>query len=345
MSNIQSLPPLQQHSAAWYGPDIARREAEWLYCLSAREVRELENAAEPWINLPDGLTAIGADAFKLPTLRVKLLALRQELIHGRGFGMLRGLPIARYTEHQIQLIFRGLGSHLGMARSQNAQGHLLGHVRDLGLSSQDPGVRVYQTNERQTFHTDSADVVGLLCLTNAMSGGDSLLVSSSTIFNELRQQCPELLSLLLQPVATDRRGEVSVGQAPYFLIPVFSYYKHHLTAIYQRQYIDSAQRFSDAPRLSEQQVQALDRFDGLANNPELHFSMRLAPGDMQFVYNHALLHDRTAFEDWPEPQRKRHLLRLWLAVPGDRPLPACFAARYGSLEIGKRGGVMTGQSG
>ena len=187
-----------------------------MYCLSAREVRELENAAEPWINLPDGLTAIGADAFKLPTLRVKLLALRQELIHGRGFGMLRGLPIARYTEHQIQLIFRGLGSHLGMARSQNAQGHLLGHVRDLGLSSQDPGVRVYQTNERQTFHTDSADVVGLLCLKNAMSGGDSLLVSSSTIFNELRQQCPELLSLLLQPVATDRRGEVSVGQAPYF---------------------------------------------------------------------------------------------------------------------------------
>ena len=270
-----------------------------------------------------------------------MLALRHELIQGRGFGVLRGLPVAGYTEAQSQAIFCGVGSYLGGARSQNAQRHLLGHVRDLGVSSSDPSVRVYQTSERQTFHTDSADVVGLLCLKNAMSGGDSLLVSSSAIFNAMRQECPELLSLLMQPIATDRRGEVPAGEAPYFLIPVFSYFEEFLTAIYQRQYIDSAQRFSDAPRLTENHVQALDRFDQLANSPELHFSMRLAPGDMQFVYNHALLHDRTAFEDWPEPQRKRHLLRLWLTVPGDRPLPDCFASRYGTVEIGNRGGVIT----
>ena len=342
MTNTLNLPPLQRHRAAWYGPEMARRESEWSYYLSAQEVRELEYAAEPWARLPDGLAKIRADTFALPALGAKLLALRRELIEGRGFGVLRGLPVERYTEAESQAIFCGIGSHLGMARSQNAQRQLLGHVRDLGVSSQDPGVRVYQTNERQTFHTDSADVVGLLCLTNARSGGDSLLVSSSTLFNEMRQQCPDLLGLLLQPVATDRRGEVPAGQAPYFLIPVFSYYAQFLTAIYQRQYIDSAQRFTDAPRLSEQHVQALDRFDQLANNPELHFSMCLAPGDMQFVYNHALLHDRTAFQDWPEPQRRRHLLRLWLAVPGDRPLPACFASRYGSLEIGNRGGVITG---
>jgi hypothetical protein len=342
MTHNLNLPPLQCHRAAWYGPDMARRESEWLYCLSAQEVRELEDAAGPWARLPDGLAKISADNFVLPTLGAKLRAVRHELISGRGFGLLRGLPVERYTEAESQAIFCGVGSHLGMARSQNAQGQLLGHVRDLGVSSQNPSVRVYQTNERQTFHTDSADVVGLLCLANAQSGGDSLLVSSSTLFNEMRQQCPDLLGLLLQPVATDRRGEVPAGQAPYFLIPVFSYYAQFLTAIYQRQYIDSAQRFSDAPRLTEQHVQALDRFDQLANSPELHFSMRLAPGDMQFVYNHALLHDRTAFQDWADPQRRRHLLRLWLAVPGDRPLPPCFASRYGSVEIGNRGGVSTG---
>ena len=342
MTNIQTLPPLQRHRAAWYGPDMARRESEWLYCLSAQEVHELENAAEPWARLPDGLAKIEADTFRLPTLGAKLRALRHELIGGRGFGVLRGLPVERYTEAESQAIFCGVGSHLGMARSQNAQRQLLGHVRDLGVSSQDPRVRVYQTSERQTFHTDSADVVSLLCLKNAMAGGDSLLVSSSTLFNEMRRQCPDWLRLLLQPIATDRRGEGAAGQAPYFLIPVFSYYEHFLTAIYQRQYIESAQRFSDAPRLTDQHVLALDRFDQLANSPELHFSMRLAPGDMQFVYNHALLHDRTAFQDWPEPQRQRHLLRLWLTVPGDRPLPACFASRYGSVEIGNRGGVTIG---
>ena len=341
MTNTETLPPLQAHSASWHGPDMARRKGEWLYCLTAQDVQELEDAAQPWALLPDGLTKINPDTFKLPTLGPKLLALRHELIKGRGFGVLRGLPVEGYTEAQSQAIFCGVGSYLGMARSQNAQRHLLGHVRDLGVSSNDPSVRVYQTSERQTFHTDSADVVGLLCLKNAMSGGDSLLVSSSAIFNAMRQECPELLSLLMQPIATDRRGEVPTGEAPYFLIPVFSYHEGFLTAIYQRQYIDSAQRFSDAPRLTEKHVQALDRFDQLANSPELHFSMRLAPGDMQFVYNHALLHDRTAFEDWPEAQRKRHLLRLWLAVPGDRPLPECFASRYGTVEIGNRGGVIT----
>ena len=237
-------------------------------------------------------------------------------------------------------MFCGVGSHLGLARSQNAKGHLLGHVRDVGLNSNDPNVRIYQTHERQTFHTDSCDVVGLLCLATAKFGGLSLLVSSSTIFNEMRKRRPELLALLLGPIATDRRGEVPAGMLPYYLIPVFNYYEGYLTAIYQRQYIDSAQRFPDAPRLTPAHVEALNLFDELANSPELHFSMKLERGDMQFVYNHTLLHDRTGFEDWPEPARRRHLLRLWLSVPGDRPLPKIFASKFGSVTIGDRGGIV-----
>jgi alpha-ketoglutarate-dependent taurine dioxygenase len=159
------------------------------------------------------------------------------------------------------------------------------------------------------------------------------------MYNAMRRDRPDLLALLFEGIATDRRGEVPAGEKPYFTIPVFNWHAGFLTVIYQRQYIDSAQRFADAPRLTAKHVEALDCFDALANDPRRNFSMRLAPGDMQFVYNHSLLHDRTGFVDWPEPGRKRHMLRLWLSVPGDRPLPACFAQRYGTIEIGNRGGV------
>ena len=110
--------------------------------------------------------------------------------------------------------------------------------------------------------------------------------------------------------------------------------------MYQRQYIYSAQRFPDAPRLTKEHIEALDLFDRLADDPRLHLRMRLRRGDMQFVYNHSLLHDRTAFTDWPEKGRKRHLLRLWISIPGDRPLPEIFKERYGSIEVGDRGGLV-----
>jgi alpha-ketoglutarate-dependent taurine dioxygenase len=183
-------------------------------------------------------------------------------------------------------------------------------------------------------------VVGLLCLTEARRGGESLLVSAAAIFNALREQSPNLLARLLRPMPHDRRGEVPTGQKPWFEIPVYSWFEGRLSVFHQRQYFDSAQRFVDAPRLTAEDVRALDRLDELANDERLCFQMRLQPGDLQFVHNHAVLHDRTAFEDWPEPERKRHLLRLWLACPGARPLPQAFAARYGSLEIGDRGGIV-----
>ena len=155
----------------------------------------------------------------------------------------------------------------------------------------------------------------------------------------MRRDHPELALALFDPIATDRRGEVAVGQKPFFEIPVFNWYRGLMSSIYQRQYIDSAQRFAQAMRLSPLHVQALDCFDALANDSRLHFLMRLAPGDMQFVHNHTLLHDRTAFEDYSDRSRKRHLLRLWLSSAHARALPAVFAQRYGSLTPGERGGV------
>ena len=334
------LPPEQTGAAAWYGPDVSRRD-DWLMPLGTTEVAEVEAATKALVARNADIAAITARDFPLPTLGAKLRARADdEVLNGRGFLLLRGLPVERWSMAESATAFFGLGAHLGSARSQNGKGHVLGHVQDLGLDVKDPNVRIYQTHERQTYHTDSCDIVGLLCLKTAKSGGLSALVSSTTIFNEMRRQRPDLLQLLFQPLATDRRGEVPEGQKPYFEIPVFNWHKGYLTAIYQRQYIDSAQRFADAPRLSSAQVEALDMFDRLANDPKLNLFMEFKPGDVQLVHNHTMLHDRTGFEDWPEPERRRHLLRLWLAAASGRPLPEIFAQRYGTVTVGDRGGII-----
>ena len=338
-NDTQFLPPEIQGSSAWYGSELLG-QTDWICHLSETEIKEVEAAVNGLISASKNLSDISPDIFPLPTFGPRLQSLLGEMLDGRGFVLMRRLPVERWSNRQSAIAFLGIGSHLGGLRSQNADGHLLGHVKDLGRSSHDPNVRIYQTRERQTFHTDSCDVVGLLCLSTAKSGGLSSLVSSTTIFNEMRRRRPDLARILFEPIETDRRGEVAEGEKPYFTIPVFNWHAGLLSLIYQRQYIESARRFPDVPPLTSAQVEALDLLDELANDPQLHLMMELQRGDMQFVHNHTVLHDRTAYEDWPEPERKRHLLRLWLAPPSARPLPQVFAERFGSIVPGDRGGVV-----
>jgi len=342
------LPPEVCDRSAWYGAEIAEHH-DWIEWLSAGEIREVEDAVhdlasahtkESEAEFGARLTSITPHDVPLPSLAPRLKQLLDEVLNGRGFVLIKGLPIERWTKRQAAIAFLTIGAHLGKLRMQNAQGHLLGHVRDLGYSSDDPNIRIYQTHERQTHHTDSCDIVGLLCLRTAKSGGLSSLVSSTTIFNEMHRRRPDLLRVLMEPIETDRRGEVPEGSKPYFTIPVFNYHDGLVSTIYQRQYIESARRFPDVAPLTPQQVEALDLLDQLANDPRLVLMMEFAPGDIQLVHNHTILHDRTAFEDYDEPDRKRHLLRLWIAPSNARPLPEVFADRYGSVKAGDRGGVM-----
>lgn len=341
MSLPEDLPVRFDGPAAWVGRDMRARSEAWIHHLDEREIADLERAARSYARLGRDIGEITADAFPLRVFGDHLAGLKETLLHGIGFEVIRGLPIDRYDQRTAATIFCGIGAHMGSARSQNAAGHILGHVRDTGASSKDANTRIYQTAERQSFHTDSADIVGLLCLRDAKEGGESLLVSALSIYNRMRAERPDLLERLFDPIATDRRGEIPPGAEPYMEIPVLSWHEGHLTVFYQRQYIESAQRFEGAMRLTPAHVEALDMLDDLANDPEMHVRMRLQPGDMQFVYNHSQLHDRTSFVDWPDPQRRRHLLRLWLSPDGDRALPPVFAQRYGSLEVGNRGGIVT----
>ncbi len=336
--DLADLPDRIEGPAAWHGPAMAARR-DWLEVLTPAESAEVAAATERLAASDVDIAALRPADFPLPTLAPRLARVCREVLDGRGFALIRGLPVFPDDVRRAAIAFFGIGSHIGAARAQNAQGHVLGHVQDLGRSSADPTARIYQTSERQTFHTDSCDIVGLMCLKTARSGGLSALVSAVTIYNEIRRRRPDLLPALFAPIETDRRGEVPAGAKPYFRIPVFSWHAGLLSVIYQRQYIESARRFPDVAPLTKQQVEALDLFDALANDPALHMHMEFRPGDIQLVHNHTLLHDRTGFEDWPEPERKRHLLRLWLAPPGARRLPAVFAERYGSVIPGERGGV------
>jgi hypothetical protein len=188
------------------------------------------------------IPSICREDFPLPTLGPRLRRILDELRNGRGFALLRGLPVQRWSLRQSATAFFGLGTHLGSARSQNAHGHVLGHVRDLGMIRYEHSGRIYQTRERQGYHTDSCDVVALLCLQAAKAGGVSSLVSAVTVYNEMRRLRPDLLSCLFEPIETDRRGEVPAGEKPYFEVPVFSWHAGLLSAVYQRKYIDSARR-------------------------------------------------------------------------------------------------------
>lgn len=338
---LSELPDQLDIPAAWRGEDLARQPQLWSSELTPEEIQELESAASGFLSSGKPVGEIKKADFPLQKFGQRLVELRDTFRFGLGFTLLRGLPVERYDMETLVVMYCGIGVHLGSLRSQNGRGHILGHVKDVGMSLSDPSVRIYQTNERQSFHTDTTDVVGLLCLKAARSGGLSMLVSTATLYNEMRSQRPDLLPVLFELVSTDRRGEIPEGQSRLFEIPVLNWYQGYLTGLYQRTYITSALQYPEALPMTDEKIEALDFFDQLANDNRFNLKMPLEPGDMQFVYNHTILHDRTHYEDWPDPDQRRHLLRLWVSLPEDRPLPPAFTQRYGSIEPGNRGGIIT----
>lgn len=320
----------------WYGPDMATTDI-WKYPLSALERQELLEATHACRNL--AIKSVTRRDFPLPTLGPTLDALRQDIIHGRGFVVLRDVPIEGLDVADVARLYWGLGAYFGQARSQNTRGHLLGHVTDISDVFENKSDRGYLTNRHLRYHCDSVDIVSLLCLRKAKQGGLSSIVSSYALHNEMWKRRPDLARVLYGPVPRDRRDEIPEGKGPWYELPVFNFYQGRLAINFLRTHIDTSQRHSDALRISPEVEAALDLFYELANDPAFHLKMAFEPGDMQILHNHQILHDRTSYEDWPEPERKRYLLRLWLSPPDGIALPDAFAGRYRSVTIGNRGGV------
>lgn len=320
----------------WTGADLQDSGA-WITELHQKEIDELRTAVNKARSSAKPLARQSRDDFKFRLLGERLTRLKIQLNEGMGFTLINGDFTNGWTDQDLIYAYWGIGTWLGHALPQNAQAHLLGHVIDQRQEHK-PGTRVYQTNQAQPFHSDSCDLVGLLCLRAAKSGGASAVASSAAIFNDLLAQNHPVLETLHQVFYCDRFGEIPAGKKSHYPIRVFNNIDNRIVCCGMDPDIRSAQRLKEVPRLDRLQQQALDAFQASASR--LAVNMQLQRGDMQFVNNLVAVHARTAFEDFVDSERRRYLIRLWLSVPEGRRLPEFMAERWGTIEPGKlRGGI------
>lgn len=233
------------------------------------------------------------------------------LTHGPGFVRLRQFPIDTLTEAETELAYLGLGRLLGEPVGQDRDASVLTHIRDERQPAA-PGVRKYRTNLRQDFHSDGSDLVGLLCLQPAQSGGESRIVSAHAVYNEMLRRAPHLVDVMYESMPWDRNEEQGAGEPPFFELPPITDIDGTPRLFFIAWYIRDSQRHPGAPRLTENQCAALDLVEAIANDPAFHIEMRFEPGDVQLLNNAVMLHSREAYTDAQDLSRRRHLLRLWL---------------------------------
>jgi hypothetical protein len=333
MSTFQSLP--------WLAADAAH-DPSWIQPLSAEEVDGIEAALAhaKRVNLP--LLDMTPDDFPLNAAARDALTRAIAATQGRwGMCLVKGFPVDRWTEEETRLAYWGVGLHMGVARTQNRASDILNDVRDVGSTYKVTNGRGYNTNASLDFHMDSCDVVALLCRRTARSGGESKVVSSMAVYEEMQRMRPDLAEVLRGPFYFSYQGAQDPAQPPYYCCPIIGNHPQCFAMRTNRKNVIAAQRdFADVPRLTKAQVEALDLLDTLMTDERFCFSMSLERGDLQLLNNYVMIHSRTSFEDYEEPDLKRHLLRLWLGVPSAQPLPENWLEYFGDVRAGAvRGGL------
>lgn len=281
--------------AAWRASDLAA-DRSWVVELDDTHRAEL----------------LSEDA-SLPTLSPLLARCRRDLQHGRGVLLVRGVPVEGLSDERCRTVLTQLGRHLGEPVGQNREGELITDIRDVGNDPSDPEVRLYTTAAEQDFHTDGADLIGLLCLRTAREGGLNRVVSSVTVYDEVTAARPDLAPLLEQDWHFFLHTQAD-GTPLVLPMPIVRRLGDSVASFFIPWYIRRAQGLPGVPHLTPAQEEVLRLYEATANRPDLYVDMDFAPGDMQWIRNAVVLHKRTAYVDWPEPPRRRHLLRLWLAA-------------------------------
>jgi len=306
--------------AAWKGKDL-QDDSSWLYQLSSKDIAALIDMAKQVRPLigddPSRLLALDRTHFNLGAFEETLARIWLQLKDGLGVALIRGLPLKDMEPIDAASVYWGLGRHLGEARSNNPQGDMLGHVTDLGKSQDDPNSRGYQTSEAMDYHCDQSSIVGLLCVREPQHGGKSKIASSVSVYNELLQRNPQAMEILSKPLCWTKHGETDPGQANFYHSAVFNVLDNMLCTSFGPKHIEKGHRLPGAPDLTPAQREAIALAEAIAE--ELHFGMQLQQGDIQLLNNYVTLHTRSAYQDWPQAERKRLLYRLWLSAPDLRP--------------------------
>jgi alpha-ketoglutarate-dependent taurine dioxygenase len=251
-----------------------------------------------------------------------LKAAYEEVRAGQGLVLIRGLPVDGSLEQFTDAVWE-VGKHFGQALSQNAQGELVGHVID--ATKEDATPRMYRSNLELRPHSDITAMISLACWQKAQSGGASVVVSGVTVHDEIRRRAPQLLEPLYRGYYYHRLGEEGPDEEPAtpYRVPVFANMNGQLSVRYQRAGIAAGQRERGVP-LTEADIAAFNLFDEIAKAPEHRLSFHLERGEMMVINNYTVMHARTQFTNYPEPERERRLVRLWLDAPGFRDVPAQF---------------------
>jgi len=346
--SARRVEPLKRPEA-WRGREMAESTG-WVVPVPPRAVEEMDAALRGLQSRGLAWPRFGREDFPLPTFSCDLAAVLDELENGRGFALLRGFAVDRYSLEELRNLYWGVGAHLGQARYQNAHGELIGEVRDeyrlYGEVQEQPGDpalgRTSRSKARSSgplrFHTDRCDVVTLLCVRSARRGGASKIVSAVSVAEAIRARRPDLHALLCQDYWRSRQGEEAGGEHKVYAMPLFAEHAGKFTTQYSRTFVEAAQKLPEVPRLTAAQNEALDLHAAVCE--ELAFTMDLQPGDLQLLNNHVIYHGRTAYEDADGPDRDRLLLRLWIAPPNSRALPGGFETLWGTTEPGApRGGI------
>ena len=282
--------------------------------MSRDEVQELIDALEFAKTQDKPLSEFTKEDFPLKNLSVAIQKWRDAVQHGMGVQVVRGLPVDEWQPEESEIVFWCLGLHMGRPGGQNVKQDLLGHVTDTGSAVKDSSVRLYETASNIAYHCDAADVVGLLCLKSAKSGGRSRIVSSVRVFNQLIAQAPELTARLFEPVRLDVRSEGNKTRSKFISVTPCRFDGTTLRTFYHADYFRSVVRHGTAGQLTPLEKKLFDEYEAIAADPKYYVEMDLQPGDIQFLSNHTMLHARTEYEDHEDPGQKRHLLRLWLSV-------------------------------
>lgn len=323
---------------AWSATDMAN-PATWTYQLASSQVAELESALAHARQTGRGGYDIRREDFPLPNLVESIKAWIAEIEDGRGFLVVKGMPIDRYDEASIYDLYWGLGTHFGYGIVQNYEGRRINEVSSRGHDYGAVNIRAYATSNELFFHNDPSDLAILFCVRQAKSGGHSHIASSSMIYNDILREHPEYLETLYRGFHHDVRGEGPTGkfdEVTDVAIPIYSYFAGKLSCcLSPKACVTGREKMGGTLTDLEREIFAF--IESCAARPDRHLSFKLEPGDMLMMNNYTVFHGRSGFEDWPEPDRKRLLLRLWLNLHEGRALAPRFTGRFNT---GDRGGAV-----